>query len=61
MTEIGKPASKIDQYYIFKESDTEKLAVSMEMLKQLKGNVPNNHYAGTAKKKRYKEKSLLPS
>ncbi|CAI2383649.1 unnamed protein product [Moneuplotes crassus] len=66
----GKSDEKIDKYYppnlsnnyyIFKESDTEKLAVSMEMLKQLKGNVPNNHYVSSKKKKRDKEKSLLTS
>lgn len=58
--QVGKGDGKLDQvypnnlsnnYYIFKESDTEKLAVSMEMLKQLKGNVPNNSYVSGGKKK----------
>lgn len=51
----------MDKYYVFKESDTETLAVSVEMLKQLKGNVAGQHYVGAVKKKRNNKKSLLPS
>jgi len=61
ISDMGKPDSQADQYYVFKESDTEKLAVSVNMLKQLKGNVASNHYVGKNKKKRHNKKSLVPS
>jgi hypothetical protein len=36
---------------VFKESDTEKLAVSVEMLNQLQKGLNTNHYFGSTKKK----------
>jgi hypothetical protein len=62
MAEMQKPSnSEVDKYYVFKESETETLAVSVEMLKQLKGNIAGNYSVGAGKKKRHNMKSLLPS
>jgi hypothetical protein len=57
----SKSSVNEENYIVFKESDTEKLAVSVEMLNQLQKGLSTNHYFGSAKKKRLNKKSLLPS
>lgn len=48
-----------ENIFVFKESSTEKLALSLEMLKQLKGGIPTNQSLWNANKKQNRQKKYV--